>query len=400
MQPSHSAPHPSIAAESAAPLGRLALVSAILLLGFLTTGIPLTALPLFIHDHLALGSVAVGIAIATQAVAALVTRAKAGAIVDRHGGRRAAMLGLGLAIVAGGTYPLAALMTGSSSLAFAMLLCGRVLLGSAESLLVSGILGWGIALMGPQRTGQVMVWVGIALFAALGLGSPLGLWLYQTWGLSFLLLGSAAVASLALALAAALAAPPITQGTRIPFYRVIGLVWKPGLGLAAATVGFAVLCAFGGLHFVAHGWAHATWLIPCFTLAYIGPRLFLSQLPDRLGGAQTACACLIIEAIGLSVLASAPGPWLSLIGAGLTGLGFSLVFPSFGREAVLHVPPASRGSAVSAYVAFFDLALGVTGPVAGVIAAQVGYAGAFLFGALACLIALGIALQLRRKMHT
>lgn len=69
----------------------------------------------------------------------------------------------------------------------------------------------------------------------------------------------------------------------------------------------------------------------------------------------------------------APNPNLALAGAALTGFGFSLVFPALGVEAVNLVPAASRGAAVGAYSLFIDLSLGITGPVAGAVAAGFGF---------------------------
>jgi predicted MFS family arabinose efflux permease len=58
----------------------------------------------------------------------------------------------------------------------------------------------------------------------------------------------------------------------------------------------------------------------------------------------------------------------------------ALVFPALGVEALKRVPPANRGSAMGAFVAFLDIAYGLSGPVAGVIPGLFGYAAVYLFG--------------------
>jgi MFS family permease len=88
----------------------------------------------------------------------------------------------------------------------------------------------------------------------------------------------------------------------------------------------------------------------------------------------------------------------SLIGSALTGLGFSLVFPSFGVLAIKRLPSHQKGIALGAYVAFFDLALGVTAPVAGIIAGWFGYAAIYCFGAIASVISALLALSLKRMV--
>ncbi len=78
----------------------------------------------------------------------------------------------------------------------------------------------------------------------------------------------------------------------------------------------------------------------------------------------------------------------------MTGFGFALVFPALGVEAVALVPPASRGAALSAYSVFLDLSLGITGPLAGYIAGEFGYASVFLFAAIASALAIGLSTML------
>jgi MFS family permease len=87
-------------------------------------------------------------------------------------------------------------------------------------------------------------------------------------------------------------------------------------------------------------------------------------------------------------------PEVALLGAALTGLGYSLVYPGFGLEAVRRVPDESRGLAMGAYTAFLDFALGASGPLLGLIASGAGLPSVFLISALATLTAVPIATRL------
>jgi predicted MFS family arabinose efflux permease len=84
------------------------------------------------------------------------------------------------------------------------------------------------------------------------------------------------------------------------------------------------------------------------------------------------------------------------LGAALTGCGFALVFPAIGVEAVARVPAGSRGAALGAYSAFLDLALGITGPIAGYISSGFGYPAIFLAAAMSVLAGGAIAFGLQR----
>ena len=117
-------------------------------------------------------------------------------------------------------------------------------------------------------------------------------------------------------------------------------------------------------------------------------RLFFADLPDRLGGIRVCAVSLTIELVGQAVLWLAPSSAAALVGAALTGVGFSLVFPAMGVEATRRVAAQMRGRAVGNFIAFFDIAIGATGPLAGMLVASWGYPPIFLAGALACVLAL------------
>jgi MFS family permease len=187
----------------------------------------------------------------------------------------------------------------------------------------------------------------------------------------------------ALVIAILLPAVPATGGDRAPFHRVISLIWLPGTIMMLATVPFAGMATFIVLDFAARGWSHAGLAIAVFGIAYIALRLVGSHWPDRYGAVRVVSASLVIEGIGQVLMWLAPLPSLAIAGAALTGLGFSLIFPAMGVIATRQVPASQRGRAVGNFLAFFDIAIAVTGPVVGLATGAFGYATAFLVGAIA-----------------
>ena len=87
---------------------------------------------------------------------------------------------------------------------------------------------------------------------------------------------------------------------------------------------------------------------------------------------------------------------MAAAGASLAGLGFALVYPGLGVEAVRRAPPQSRGLAMGAYTAFLDVALGFGSPALGLVAGWAGLGAVFLASALVVLSAAGVALHLLR----
>ena len=58
--------------------------------------------------------------------------------------------------------------------------------------------------------------------------------------------------------------------------------------------------------------------------------------------------------------------------------------------------PANRGSAMGAFVAFLDIAYGLSGPTAGAIAGGFGYAAVYLFGVICSLLGAALVATTRR----
>lgn len=377
--------------STAAAMGPLV---AIVFLGFLAVGTPLAALAIHLHDAMGFSPALVGAVIGAQSLATVVTRHAAGTLCDRYGPRRSALIGLPLAALSGLVMlPATILLPAENLLVVPLLLLARAMLGAAESFFLTGSMTWGIGRMGPARTGKVMAWQGIAMYAALGTGAPLGLWLLRDGGFGTVLLLSILAPLLATGIALGLRGFPGSGGLRLPFHRVVGLVWMPGTVLALSALSFVAMTTFLPLHYQARGWAGAGVGMIGFVAAYILVRLFLAHLPDRQGGMRVGIASLALQILGQLLLWWAPGPALALLGAVITGLGFSLVFPAMGVEATRRVPAAQRGQAVGNFIAFFDLALGLGGPLLGLAATLGGSAAPFLAGAVSTLLAL---LLLRR----
>jgi MFS family permease len=134
---------------------------------------------------------------------------------------------------------------------------------------------------------------------------------------------------------------------RLPFFKVLGTVWVPGLGMGLCCVGFGVITTFMALLFAARNWGSASLAFTAFGAAFIGARLFFAHLPDKIGGAKIALVCVVIEAAGQLLIWQANGVAMAYAGAALTGFGYSLAFPGFGVEAVRRAPPQSRGAALA-----------------------------------------------------
>jgi MFS family permease len=276
--------------------------------------------------------------------------------------------------------------------AIVILLLGRVLLGVMESFVVTGALSWGLALAGSENTGTVMSWVGTALYAAYAVGAPAGSGLYAGVGFGAIGVATMLLPLVTLGLVARLRPTLPSAASDAPlFSHVIRAVWRPGLALALSGVGFAAITTFVPLLFLERGWSHAWMGLTAFSVAFMVARVAFGHLPDQIGGAKVAVASMVIEAIGLFVIWDASRLATALVGVVLSGLGYALVYPGLGVEAVRHAPAQSRGAAMGTYTAFLDLSLGIASPMLGFTAQAVSLNAVFLVSALIVIATIAIA---------
>lgn len=376
----------------------------VVLVAFLVIGLALPVLPLHVHQDLGLSAFVVGLVTGSQFLASLISRVWSGHYADRKGAKRTVVVGLLTAVAGGLLYLLSLRFAGTPWLSATILLCGRALLGRAESFVISGAVSWGLALAGPANTGRVIAWIGMAMFASLAFGAPVGTMLFELGGFAAVAAATILFPLITVLLVAPLAPVPVQRGAQTGLLKVLRAVWLPGFGSALSTVGFGAMIAFSSLLSAEHNWSPLWLCFSAFALALVAARLFLGHIPDRLGGAKVALMCVFVEAVGLALIWFASNSVLAAAGAALAGFGYSLVYPGLGVEAVRRAPPQNRGLAMGAYTVFLDVALGFGSPALGLLAGWSGLGSVFLASAITVLGAAGVAAWLvhassRRPAH-
>jgi MFS family permease len=361
---------------------------------YLTVGILLAVLPGFVHLHLGLSALWAGVAVSSQYVATLVTRPAAGRMTDVMGPKATVLLGQIAGLLSGLCLIAAAAFQSNTVACFVILLISRVALGCGESCVATGSITWGMGRVAPEYAAQVISWAGIANYGAMAAGAPLGIWLEARHGFSSIGIAASGIWLLSVALALPLARVPILRGLRLPFPTVLRKVMLQGLGLALGTVGFAAIASFTTLYYASRHWTDPSLALVLFGGCFIVIRLLFAGAISCWGGFRVALVSFIAESAGLLVLWSTTTHDAALAGAALSGCGFALVFPALGVEAVETVADQNRGAALGVYTAFLDLAMAITGPIAGFIVGRFGYSAIFLYGAGSASAAFALSLVL------
>ena len=368
-----------------------------LFLSYLCIAMSLPVTSVYVTTRLGFGSAVAGLAVGVSFASTILTRGMAGRIADQRGGKYCAVRGLWAYAFAGIVCAAACLPGFSTSSAYGVLVAGRLLLGVGESLTVVGLTAWCFGIMGPGRSGRVLALIGMGLYGAFAVGSPVGLALFGLVGFAGVMGACALVPLIGLAMTLPIAAVARHVGKPPPFWRIIGRIWKPGLVVSLQGIGFAAIGIFMPLLFLHRGWSHAGVGLSCFGGAFVLGRILFGHLPDERGGVPVALVSMAIEALGQCLLWVASSPAMALTGAFLTGLGCSMVFPAMGVEMLRRIPPHLRGTAMGGLAGFQDLAYGGTGPMTGLLADRFGYAVVFLVGGVAASLGFAAVIALVRR---
>ncbi|TRO11943.1 MFS transporter [Ectopseudomonas mendocina] len=365
---------------------------------FISNGLPLAVLPGHVLNTLGFGSAMAGLVIGTQYLTTLLSRPLAGQLADRFGAKRTVMAGLAVLTGSGLLTALAIILPASPWVGLALLMAGRILQGISSALISTPCCTWAIGLHGTARTAQIMSWNGIAAYGGTAIGAPLGVLIRDHLGLAGIGIGITLLGCLPLLFARTRPPTPLLPGVRLPFHSVFVAVLPNGLAVACSSAGFGSLTAFIALYFDSLGWANAAYCLSAFGVAFICARLASPNALSRFGGYRVVTLCMAVQTLGLLLVWLAPSPLVAILGSALTGLGVSWVYPGLAVETLARTPETNRNSALSTLSLFFDLAVGLAGPLMGLVAFSLGLPWIFFCSALLSAIGFTLVMHLRRHL--
>ena len=364
----------------------------VIFLCLLGVGASLATLPFYVLEELDGNRVEVGVVIAAIAVSAVIARPIAGRLADRHGYRTVMLAGAAVCAAAGAAY----LVVGSVPALVAV----RVLHGIGEGAVYTAGAAWLVTLAPAERRGRIVGLYGIHMWLGITLGALLGTVALRVSGYPavWLFIVVAALAGLVLVVSQRAPEQPAPTGRAALLPRS---ALAPGAALSLAAFGYAALAAFVALHLDDRGIANGIAAFNAFGFTYVGVRLFVGGLPDRLGAGRVALWSAVVEAVGLFLVAIAPNLVVAVIGGLVIGAGLSLLFPALALLVINRTEAAHQGAALGAFTSFWDIGLAAGGPIAGLVASIAGYPAVFyvmLVGALVSAAISGLSMLPGRSL--
>lgn len=368
--------------------------------GYFIIGLSLSVLPIFISKSLGFSLLVAGMVISLQYISTFFLRAYSGKMIDGKGPKPAVLLSM-IGFSATGIFLIIAYYFKLSPiLSLGFLIITRLLTGCAEGLVGASPINWAIMALGEKHTAKIISYNGVACYGALATGASLGIIIEQKFSLYGI-----AILSILLGIIGYFFAKTKDNKTNNnqketqSFWKVLGKVAPFGVCLALGGIGFASISTFITLYYNHFHWNNGALCLSIFGGLFVAGRLVFSNVINNYGGIKVAIACLFVETIGLLIIAFAINAQMALIGAGVTGLGFSLIFPALGVMAIKSVAPSNQGSALAGYGLFIDISLGVAGPIIGSVADFFGMRFIFPFSAAMVFIGFGLAYFLKKKSN-
>ena len=358
---------------------------------FVSVGALVPTLPRYVAEVLGGGDIAVGLAVGSFSVSAVLLRPAVGALGDARGRR--------LLIVAGGALVAISVAGYALSDSLRALLALRLLSGVGEAGFYVGAASVINDLAPDERRGEALSYFSLALYGGLAVGPVLGETILAAATFDAVWLaaaGAAAVAGcLGLPVRDTRLAPYEPPSSRRLVHRA-GLL--PGAVMACSVCGLAGFNTFVPLYALHIGLSGSRGVFVVYSAIVMAIRAFGARIPDTMGPRRTALAALVVSAAGLGLIALWAGQAGLFAGTALFSVGQALAFPALMTIAVQAAPASERAAVVGTFTAFFDLAFGTGALGLGAVAELLGYSGAFAGAALVA--AAGAAVMMARAEYT
>ncbi|MDU0204032.1 MULTISPECIES: MFS transporter [Paenibacillus] len=366
---------------------------------FMTFYILAVTLPQFVLDELRGSEQGIGLVITLFVITAVISRPLTGKWLEEINRRKL----LNLALIISTICSLSYLWIDN----YSVLLILRFIHGFAFGIVTTSTSAIALDIIPEHRKGEGVGYFSLFMSLAMVIGPFVGLWIttHISYVVMFMMV---AVFSLLSLLCGMLTR--FTKHVNRPSSEVVIKGVRRYIEVSAIPIsiaGFVLAFSYGALSTFISVYAKtlgleriASYFFIILALMILLTRPFTGRLFDRKGEHILAYPGIILFIIGMIWLSQAYTAPVFLITAGIIGVGYGAIFPSFMTIAVKASPGHRRGVAISTFLVFFDSGYGVGSYLLGVIAAKTNYHTMFLIGGFIMILTLIIYYLFHHRRQT
>jgi MFS family permease len=362
---------------------------------FLTFYILLVTLPIYALQEFHSSASQAGLMTTVFLLSAIVSRPLAGQWLERGGHKKVLLTAL-------------IIFAGASLLYF----FPKSVIGFLVIRLLHGI-GFGMAttavgtivadIIPTARRGEGMGYFVMSTNMAMVIGPFVGLMAIQQWGPKILFILSVIVAfgSLITGLSVKLAKAEKTNQVVHSAFSFRNL-FEPSAAPIAVVGSFLAIVYSALLSFVSvyaneiHLANVASLFFVVYAVILLLSRPFTGKWLDQYGPNVISYPAIILFAIGMFVLSKSDGAITFLVAAGMIGLGWGTLFPTFQTIAIQDAEPRKRGLATATFLSIYDTGIALGSFLVGLFAAKMDYSSLYYY----CSFYILIGVVLYYFLHT
>lgn len=248
-----------------------------------------------------------------------------------------------------------------------------------------------------SRMGEGMGYYGLASTISMALAPALGLFLVDRYSFHILFVLSSLMVVISIIFSGFINYRPVSTAKRLKFSLIEKAALRPTLVIFFVTMTYGGIVAFIALYAAEKGISNIGSFFTVYAATLAITRPFAGRLSDKKGFDIVVIPGIISIIIAMVLLYFAAGIQWFLLAAVVYGIGFGTVQPSLQALAVLKSPGERRGAANATFFTGFDLGIGLSSIMWGVVAEFTGYSLIYLLSVIPVLAALACYLLLGRK---
>ncbi|VXC39500.1 Uncharacterized MFS-type transporter YwoG [Bacillus sp. 349Y] len=337
----------------------------------------LTILPVYVLDDLHGNEGQAGLVTTIFLIAAIIVRLFAGKILEVFGKRKVLLAGIFLFCIFTFVYPFVN--------SFFLLMVLRFVHGIFFALCSTVLMTLAADMVPAERKGEGLGYFAMSMNLAVVVGPFLSLALLQILPFKMIFLGLAVVLLIGFACSFGIEVVEEEKTKASPKGRMTLEDIFEFKALPIAFVGFLTSLAYSGIMSFISVYAKALGLFESVSLFFVVfaavmllSRPFTGRLFDRSGPSAVIYPSLVIFAIGLFMLSVTHTTGLLLVSAGLIGLGYGALLPSYQTMAIQKAPKERTGHATSTFFIMYDLGIAIGSFALGIVSSHLGYSSLYV----------------------